>query len=396
MTKHCEAWRICTPIEVFMSDCANPNNPSIITALFGFAQSQHVVNFEWVKNIFVPRLASHPRFRAIVQRSRVLGHPRFVPLPPSASLDHLVFEEQLPEHAQGTDVPVAKRAAAFSDRLDAIMSQDLPQDRPLWALHFFPDYFCGSADTCGATIVLRVHHVIGDGVALVHHCGTAVADEPPERPIPRRQQVCGRPHPGESVMSRVVRHGGEAIYVFLGTAIPDSPNVFNSSPLSGKKVLHCVPPCNVLSVDVLKAASKRVGCTLNDLLSAALTGAIREYSIRYKPEHSLHVRLHTAMAFNTHVLADNGLIDLSNRVIPIPMRQHVQLSDRKDRLRKSIEENNTMKSSAVPALANVAFELLALMPAKLRQTLWNRWFASVPRRSRSYDVLCSRSSLTAR
>jgi hypothetical protein len=399
-----ENWQECTPLEQLMADGVNPLNTPIITgmspyesillkylssvatfcqlltrlscyslphligtALFGFGPEQTGVNIHWVKNVFAHRLTTHPRFRATIQYTKVLSRAYFVPLPGDASLDDHVIEERIPGGS------VVSRKAAFDKRIDAILSEDLPMDRPLWRLHYFSNWYSDSSNNTGATLVLRVHHVIGDGVALVYYCGLAISDEIPERPVPRRQRTNTCASDMIRNLSKFGRFCADAAFVLAGTAMPDPRNALNAGVMSGKKTMYHVPHCNALRVDVLKTSSKRLGCTINDIFSAALTGALRRYLASHDSAYDPRIRLHSAMAFNNHVLSGTGSVSLNNKVVLAAMRQHIDLVTPAARLRKSVEQNSGLKTSSIPALTTFAFGVLTAMPSsKLRGLLWNR------------------------
>ena len=57
--------------------------------------------------------------------------------------------------------------------MSRLLSEPLPADRPLWTLHLVEHFQGGSA------IVARIHHCIGDGLALVHVL-LSIADGTPD------------------------------------------------------------------------------------------------------------------------------------------------------------------------------------------------------------------------
>ena len=98
------------------------------------------------------RFLVHERFR---QRSEEsfwrLGLPRWVP--------HEAF--RLEEHLHRARLPEPGDERALQAFVGTVMSAPLDHSRPLWEFHYVENF--GS----GAALVARLHHCIGDGVALV-------------------------------------------------------------------------------------------------------------------------------------------------------------------------------------------------------------------------------------
>ncbi|MGZ5268526.1 MAG: wax ester/triacylglycerol synthase domain-containing protein, partial [Caldimonas sp.] len=99
------------------------------------------------------RLLKYERFRQAVVRDAG-GAPYWVD-DETFDIHHHVVHEKL-VHAEGQDERVALQA-----RVGELATTPLDPARPLWQFHLIEDYDGGSA------LIARVHHCIGDGIALI-------------------------------------------------------------------------------------------------------------------------------------------------------------------------------------------------------------------------------------
>jgi diacylglycerol O-acyltransferase / wax synthase len=182
----------------------------------------------------------------------------------------------------------------------------LDADRPLWQFHFIEHYEGGSA------LVARIHHCIGDGIALISVM-LSITDGGSDPPKRRRkappEAVAGdeadwlsdavlKPltdltikaigmygsgvgksmellaNPTEPLMSSMgmAKSGLQVVQDVAALALmaDDSPTLLKGKPV-GRKVVAWGEP---ISLDVVKTIGKGLGCTVNDVLLAAAAGAI--------------------------------------------------------------------------------------------------------------------------
>ena len=136
-----------------------PTNPMVVT---GVLLLKTPVSVRRLRLLVQQRLLRFDRFRhRIVRPLGRAGLPSWEP-DPRFSLDHQLVVEELP--APGDE-------AALQELLGSLATRPLPARRPPWRIHFVPHYQGGSA------IVVRIHHCIGDGLALVHVL-LSLADQP--------------------------------------------------------------------------------------------------------------------------------------------------------------------------------------------------------------------------
>lgn len=201
--------------------------------------------------------------------------------------------------------------AADRDELEVFVSDlaSTPLDisHPLWQFHVIENY------VDGPVIVVRIHHCIADGIALVQVFLSLTDPTPEGRPSARKPDVWKERRASEAkVFQRLIdparegldfaTHVGQRLVV-EGAKILQNPAVagnyaaeageivrelahsltLENDPvtrfkgrLSTRKRVAWAEP---LSLDEVKGVSKAFGCTVNDVLIAAVSGALRQYMI---------------------------------------------------------------------------------------------------------------------
>ncbi len=182
--------------------------------------------------------------------------------------------------------------------------QPLDPGRPLWQFHLIDGYQGGSA------MIARVHHCIGDGIALISVM-LSITDgggNPPEREVPDDtpdsdwlQDAVVKPlavlaikaiklsgsgaskaldavdDPLQRLLGSVglARTGLKVARdaAALATLADDSPTLLKGRP-AGRKVVAWSEP---MPLDPVKTIGKALGCTVNDVLLACVAGAMGHY-----------------------------------------------------------------------------------------------------------------------
>ncbi len=157
-----------------------------------------------------------------------------------------------------------------------IICRPLSLDRPLWSA----DIITGLADH-RAAILLVLHHVIADGVGALDILGRLAS--PPGKSVDRYL-----PRPSPSRRRLAAEAWGSRL-----SAIARLPRLLGAVPGSLRAIGGLRPPvaaaCSLLQrsgprrslvvaridVDALHTAAGRLGCTVNDAILAATTGALR-------------------------------------------------------------------------------------------------------------------------
>ncbi len=183
----------------------------------------------------------------------------------------------------------------------------LDPERPLWQFQFVEDYEGGSA------MVARIHHCIGDGIALTavmlsitdggneppRRRRRAPAEDPPEadwladavlKPlteltvkaigmygsgIAKSLELLSHPQDPMHGSAEMVRTGAQVLKDVAALALmpDDSPTQLKGKPVGRKVVAWCEP----IPLDAVKIVGKALNCSVNDVLLACAAGAIGGY-----------------------------------------------------------------------------------------------------------------------
>lgn len=422
-------WRTVHPLEHLLLEEFRPNRPEIITVCLTLARR---VSRQWVLQVVIPRLLSHPRFRSIVafappSRNSASSFvfepiPDFSPAHPDYA-EHVVMERlpspksnqssQSPPHSptisstplysqwmspspslrasqisqtipSSPSSPTQKStdySRAFMMRLSDIVSTPLPRTRPLWRLHVFPGYAQASENrSSSSTLVLRAHHALADGIGLLKFFLAQVAD--PKKGLPPCALLMPHARARGSDAARSRRHGGRPTWprsaietiddVFRVTLTPlarQPSSVFTRSPLQPHTRCAFVPP-NVVHLATIRRASRRLDVTINDFLLTAVSGAVRNYLSANGDDPSFLRTLRVVVPFNCHHFESFDSSDLTNKLALLPIVLGVDISDRMHRLRRCADIMRRLKRSKQPSLAIHATRMLARLPIPLRRAAW--------------------------
>ncbi|MES2362079.1 MAG: wax ester/triacylglycerol synthase family O-acyltransferase [Pseudomonadota bacterium] len=226
--------------------------------------------------------------------------------------NHVVLEK-LPKAADGN------QQEALQDRVAALATQRLDPKRPLWQIHLVEDY-TGPDGVRGSAMIVRIHHCIADGIALISVTMSLVdgGAPPPERRkksaavagaddwladmfrdtllkpftditvkalgavgegAARSLGMLGDPKKGmEQGMSGSMDMAKILLQVLKDSAAmalmpDDSKTRLKGKPGGAKKVAWCQP----IPLDEVKAVGKALNCSINDVLLSCVAGALGEY-----------------------------------------------------------------------------------------------------------------------
>ncbi len=264
----------------------DPTNLMVVTGVLMFDDR---LPMPALRDLLSHRLLRLPRFTQRVTEDLVGG--TWEPALDFDLDDHLVTET-LPE---GADPETALQALC-----SLLMTQPLDPAKPRWQFHLVERYGTGSA------VIVRVHHCIGDGLALIYVLlsmsdqGSVPAVAAPAADAP--DQVGGWTAVGRALgtVAAAVVQVPVALARGLAAAIadpsrladagalvasgagalsklllmdPDPPSPFKGPLVVAKRVAWS----SAYDIATFKRIGKTTGCTINDVLMAALAGALRRY-----------------------------------------------------------------------------------------------------------------------
>ncbi|HZJ55966.1 MAG TPA: wax ester/triacylglycerol synthase family O-acyltransferase [Myxococcaceae bacterium] len=277
-----------------------PSNPMVVT---GVLVLETPVSVRRVRSLLQRRLLRFERFRQrIVHPFAGVGLPSWEEDPRFSIDQHLVVEKLSPPADE----------AALQDLLGALATRPFPTGRPPWRVHLVPHYRGGSA------IIVRIHHCIGDGLALVHVL-LSLADQPAELRMADEVDP-PRPSPWSSLRATVstatrALPDGAGHLVALGRLLllpPDPVTCFKGKLGMTKRLVWS----RAFHLEDFKRIGRATSSTVNDVLMAALAGALRRYLLEHGTvERRLDVRgvvpVNLRRANEAHLLGNRfGLVFL--------------------------------------------------------------------------------------
>ncbi|MCL4811159.1 MAG: wax ester/triacylglycerol synthase family O-acyltransferase [Vicinamibacteraceae bacterium] len=351
-----------------------PTNQMVVTGILIF---ETPVAFSDIRRILDEKLLRFPRFsQRVADGDAAVGTPTWE-TDPEFSLDRHIEQVTLPPPAD---------AAALQAFVGGLMNRPFEHVRPLWRAWFVPDYLGGSA------LVMRVHHAIGDGLALIYvlltmadpPAGAAVAPGPTNGDLDEQEgfwAAVGAAMNGAANLvwrlpASAVRQVGQLLtrpsrLVSAGAtfgagvgalgrlvAMESDPDTVLRGPLGTEKRVVWSEP---IPVATLKRIGRVTGATLNDVLMAIVSGAVRRYLLTRGPvPETMNVRgvipVNLRPLEESHRLGNEfGLVFLS---LPIGIDEPL------DRL---FEVRRRMVALKQSPEAYVVFQLLRAIGAAPRQ-----------------------------
>jgi diacylglycerol O-acyltransferase len=307
-----------------------PSNPMVIGALLLFDRR---LTLEGLQELVRQRLVSHRRFRQhVVEPAHRFGRPVWS--------DDSGFG--LREHVRQLTSPAPLDAAALVGLAGERINTPLPVDRSPWAFELIDRAPAGSA------LLVRIHHCIADGRALVSLLGQ-LADES-SGPGPVKDGSPPRPSPKPAAWRRFFGQLG-GLFRFLR---PGDPAGLLRRPLDGRKQTAW---SEAIPLESIKSIARARGHHLSDVLLAAVAGALH----RYEREHgevprSVHALLPVAgpAAGPSEAAADA----LGNHYASVFVRLPTALGDPRARLEAIARDMALLRSGGPSRIASGLIGLL--------------------------------------
>jgi WS/DGAT/MGAT family acyltransferase len=332
-----------------------PANLMIINGVLVFDQPSDAGR---VRDVVRDRLLSIDRFRQRVVRSKQGLWPAWQ-VAPDFDLDHHLVEVTLPE--PGDD-------AALSDFIGARMGEQLDPARPPWVFYLIHNYQGGSA------LLGRLHHCLGDGIALMLVLLSMTDLEAEGEPVsphdeganPFRLLFAKAREDLEAVRSATERLMPEGMKLLLkpaqalreagklltGVAATDAlgrlllrsrdPRTRFKGPLGIPKTAAW---SDALLLADVRTLAQGLGGSVNDVLSSAAAGALRRYLLEHgEPPADLSFR--AAVPVNLRPLDE--MAQLGNRFGLVFLSLPVGIRDPVERIAELRRRMYALKRSAEP------------------------------------------------
>jgi WS/DGAT/MGAT family acyltransferase len=248
-----------------------------------------------------------------------------------------------------------------------LMSTPLDPSKPLWQFQYIENYRGGSA------VVARIHHCIADGIALVRVLLEMTDDSPEGSSKARRTKRRRKPLGGGYWLPEVVNEalysvrkttgkvvdgtvealldparvigmatGGIKATGVLGrlTTMPADPDtIFKGSLGTAKRCAWS----KVLSLAEVKALSKSLDATINDVLLSGVAGALRRYLLSRDEEVRDTLDIRAIVPVNLR--PEDAKEKLGNSFGLVFLALPVGIEDRIERLRELKRRMDVIKGS---------------------------------------------------
>lgn len=334
-----------------------PTNPMTITGVLGFDGPMTV---EALRRFMKDRVVPFDRFRMRIdtqaRRARWVPDERF----------------RISEHVVETELPAPGGKAGLQQLVSRLMSEPMDLTRTPWTMHLVHNV---EGDRSAA--IIRLHHTIGDGIALMHVLISASdeyfdpaslpgrREKAPKRSVTARLAKTATAAIGETVdllrhPTHLVRRlsAAGAVAKALGLLLamrPDSKTVFKGHATPDKRAAWT----DAIPLDRIKAIGLATDAKVNDVLMAAAAGALRAYLLELgEPVHDVEVRV--ATPFNVRPL--DRAHELGNSFglafVALPLADEAPEA----RLREVQRRMDAVKGSAEPAVVYGILQSIGAAP----------------------------------
>jgi WS/DGAT/MGAT family acyltransferase len=349
----------------------HPTNLMMVTSLMLFDEP---IEFERLKATLEQRLLCFERFRQRVIESTIpLGGPRWEADP--------TFD--IRSHAHRLALPAPGDRAALQELVSDLMSTPLDLSKPPWQYHLIEGYGGGCA------VLARLHHCIADGIALAQVL-LSMTDPQPEPPAAEHASVArherGPRSPLFAAVDTTMRITGTLLHegagllnhpehaldlamvgvdsvAALGKLLligPDPQTAFKG-PLGVAK--RCAWSAPIALPDV-KAVGRVTGTTVNDVLLAAVTGALRRYlQGRGQPVDGVSIRA----VIPVNLRAPDASIEMGNRFGLVFVDLPVGMADPFERLLRFKAQMDTIKGSPEAVVTFGLLKAIGMTPLGVEQ-----------------------------
>ncbi len=290
-----------------------------------------------------------------------------------------VAELDLDQHVREVQLPAPADDAAMQEYVGRFLGTPLPRDRPLWDIHLVE----GLAE--GTAIYVRLHHALADGIALTQVL-LSLTDETAEGDRDGSHHEAVRHHTLGEVVQAARRVAPEVPHLMTPQRVRSGVRAAIGYGLSGlgvvRKLLMTRNPETCLAgeagehkravwsapVDLqqIKDIAARTGATVNDVLVAALAGAID----RYQLEHGgTPVDVPTMIPVNLRPMHLPLPRELGNRFALVLLLLPSGLTSASARLAETKRRMDRIKRSPEPVITFALIQGIGLLGARLSRLL---------------------------
>jgi len=248
------------------------DGPANLAIVMGVVLTKKPLDFERVRKIYNERIVSFDRFRQrVVETGFPMATPHWQDMP-NFSID---------QHLHHIALSAPHDEAALVKLVNDLASMPLDHSLPLWQAYVVDDVEGGSA------LITRAHHCMADGTAMMTVTQRLYDPAPGAKPLPppRARGASIGKGAGKGLFAPAIDFITEAARDALALAggagmlasellrADDPPSPLKGDFALGKRVAWSQP----IAIRDIKAIGKHYDAKVNDVLVAAMTGALRTY-----------------------------------------------------------------------------------------------------------------------
>ena len=367
----------------------DPTNLMIITA---FMEFEEPMDFERLRATIEHRLASFPRFQ-----KRVVTPASGVGVPYWETDRHF----DIRSHVQRIALSPPADKVALQEMVSGLMTNPLDPNKPLWHVYLIENV--GK----GCVVFFRIHHCIADGISLVQVL-LSTADKKPDAPWPtgrakKKRSDTSFPDPfspfrsviknlkivsdatqkaGKKVADEIkeviskpdhlieLAKSGSGLATDVASVLtkllimPSDPKTAFKGRLGVRKTAVWTEP---MMLDKIKTVGRAISATtLNDVLIATITGAMRRYlKSRNYPVNKLDLRVTVPV----NIRKSGTEFELGNKFSLVFLALPVYLEDPILRLKEVKRRMDRLKKSPDAAVNFGLLSAMGLFPPGLAKNM---------------------------
>jgi diacylglycerol O-acyltransferase / wax synthase len=351
-----------------------PTNLMVINSVLWFDEP---LDWAATQAVFVERVVERfPRFHQRVTEGRPGAAPAWE--------DDPAFDPELHFHRLGVPAPGDRRA--LQEVVSDLVAAPLDRSKPLWHVYLLERFGDGCA------LMVRMHHAIADGIALARvMLSLTDADgepvgfaAPPSPNAGVRGQVTALARPASLAFSagRLLAHESVETLLHPGHIAAIAQDVEAEARTVAKLLTTPADPPSALkgelhvphrvgwqtvSLRTVKRIARAHNATVNDVLVAAVAGALGEH-LRAEGDGAVD-EVHALVPFNLRPLDQPLPRDLGNRFGLVLLGLPVGIEDPIERLRAVQERMGAIKNSHEGAIAYGILGVMGRTPARMEQLL---------------------------
>jgi diacylglycerol O-acyltransferase / wax synthase len=358
-----------TPLSSVDAAWLGMEDPTNLMMVSGVLMLDGAIDVKRLRLVLERRLAPFSRFHQRIVRPRSRAGIAHWEDDPTFDVDN---------HVTHVALPTPRNEAALRKLVSELMSEPLDFSKPLWHMHVIDGY------TGGSVVLTRIHHSIADGIALVRVL-LSLTDETSGWKVPARprkhapsgfrlsldwlpaavrrgvaagQQLASNPT-RVADFARLGVHGAYRLGRLV--ALPaDPPTVFKGALGRRKRAAWS----DALPLDDFKKIGKAFDATVNDVLVATATGALRRYMER-RGQPTAGIAMRASVPVNLRPL--DRAHELGNAFGLVFLTLPVGIADPARRLRAIKEEMDGLKQSPEALVAFGVLSLMGLAPVEVEQ-----------------------------